>query len=133
MAPGKTYDDITIPWDRKGPCRHQQACALPWADINAFAYPASFTPGQSGRNIVTGPGNFWIQASLAKTFVFRERLRGTLRYDINNPLKTYFFSPPNNTVDFRNPQSFGKITGNQGSFSGLGGRTYMQIIFKLEF
>jgi hypothetical protein len=71
--------------------------------------------------------------SVSKTFPFRERLRGTLRYDINNPLKTYFFSPPNNTVDFRNPQSFGKITGNQGSFSGLGGRTYMQIIFKLEF
>jgi hypothetical protein len=133
MAPGKTYDDITIPWDRKGPCRHQQACALPWSDINAFAYPASFTPGQSGRNIVTGPGNFWIQLSIAKTFPFRERLKGTLRYDINNPLKTYFFNPPNNTVDFRNPQSFGKITGNQGSFSGLGGRTYMQVIFKLEF
>jgi hypothetical protein len=133
LAPGKTYDDIKVPWDRKGPCRHQQACALPWMDVNAFAYPASFTPGQTGRNIITGPGNFWHQLSISKTFPFRERLRGTLRYDINNPLKLYFFNQPNNTVDLRNTQSFGKITGNQGSFSGLGGRTYMQIIFKLEF
>jgi hypothetical protein len=133
MAPGKTYDDIRIEWDRKGPCRHQVACALPWMDINAFAYPAPFTPGQSGRNILTGPGNFWHQASISKTIVLKERLKGTLRYDINNPFKTYFFNPPNSTVDFRNPQNFGKITGNQGSFSGLGGRTYMQVIFKLEF
>jgi hypothetical protein len=36
-------------------------------------------------------------------------------------------------VDLRNPENFGKITGNQGSFSGLGGRTYMQVIFKLQF
>ncbi|MEZ5403957.1 MAG: carboxypeptidase regulatory-like domain-containing protein [Bryobacteraceae bacterium] len=133
MAPGKTYDDIKIPWDAHGPCRHQVACALPWADISAFAYPASFTAGNSGRNIVTGPGMFWHQLSISKTFVFLERLKGTLRYDVNNPFKRYFFNPPNSTVDFRNPQNFGKINGNQGSFSGQGGRLYQQIIFKLEF
>jgi hypothetical protein len=133
MAPGKTYDDIELDWDRKGPCRHQQACALPWADINAFAYPAAFTPGNSGRNIITGPGNMWHQVSFAKSFVFKERLRGTIRWDVNNPFKYYFFSNPGATVDFRNPQAFGKITGNQGSFSGQGGRTYHQIIMKLEF
>jgi hypothetical protein len=38
-------------------------------------------------------------------------------------------------VDLRaaNRVNFGKITGNQGSFSGLGGRLYQQIVFKLEF
>ncbi len=133
MAPGKTYDDIRIPWDRKGPFRHQTANALPWMDINAFANPASYTAGTSGRNILTGPGNFWHQASISKTITIRERLKGTLRYDINNPFKYYFFNQPNSTVDFRNPQNFGKINGNQGSFSGLGGRTYQQIVFKLEF
>ncbi len=133
MAPGKTYDDIRIPWDRKGPFRHQTANALPWMDINAFANPASYTAGTSGRNILTGPGNFWHQASISKTITIKERLKGTLRYDINNPFKYYFFNQPNSTVDFRNPQNFGKINGNQGSFSGLGGRTYQQIVFKLEF
>jgi hypothetical protein len=133
MAPGKTYDDIRLDWDPKGPCRHQRACQAAWADINAFAYPAAFTPGTSGRNIVSGPGMFWHQASIAKSFLFGERLKGTLRYDVNNPFKQYFFNTPNNVVDFRNQQNFGKITGNQGSFSGLGGRTYMQVVFKLEF
>ncbi len=133
MAPGKTYGDIKIPWDAHGPCRHQVACALPWADLNAFAYPQSFRPGQSGRNIQTSPGLLWHQLSVSKQIRVRERFRGTLRYDINNPFKRYFFNRPDNVVNFRNPQSFAKITGNQGSFSGLGGRLYMQVIFKLEF
>lgn len=133
MAPGKTHDDIKVPWDAHGPCRHQIACALPWADINAFAYPNSFTPGNSGRNIQTGPGMLWHQVSISKSFTFFERLRGTLRYDVNNPFKRYFFNQPGSTVDFRNPQNFGKINGNQGSFSGQGGRLYQQIILKVDF
>ncbi|MGH9658498.1 MAG: hypothetical protein ACRD96_08135, partial [Bryobacteraceae bacterium] len=133
MASGKTYGDIKIPWDAHGPCRHQTACALPWMDLNAFAYPASFRPGASGRNIQTGPGMLWHQASISKQVVINERYKGTLRFDMNNPFKRYFFSNPNAIYNFRNPQNFGKITGNQGSFSGQGGRTYMQVIFKLEF
>jgi hypothetical protein len=133
MAPGKTYEDIKLPWDSKGPCRHIVACAQPWADLNAFAHPASFTPGNAGRNIQTGPGMIWHQASISKTFTMKERVKGSLRFDMNNPFKRYFFSLPNNSVNIRNPQQFGKITSNQGSFSGLGGRTYMHMILKLEF
>jgi hypothetical protein len=135
MAPGRTYDSIRLDWDRKGPCRHQTACRPPWGDVDAFAYPAAFTAGNSGRNILTGPGNFWHQVSISKTFTFMERLRGTLRYDVNNPLKYYFFNPPSTAVDLRAASrvNFGQITGNQGSFSGLGGRLYQQIVFKLEF
>ncbi len=135
MAPGRTYDSIGLPWDRKGPCRHQLACQPAWADIDAFAYPAAFTAGNSGRNIYTGPGNLWHQISISKTFTFKERLKGSLRYDVNNPLKYYFFNNPTSTVDLRaaNRVNFGKITGNQGSFSGLGGRLYSQVVFKLEF
>ncbi len=133
MAPGKTYTDIKLPWDAHGPCRHQIACALPWANINAFAYPPSFTASQSGRNIQTGPGMIWHQLGISKQIRITERLKGTLRYDINNPFKRYFFNPPDRTVNFRNPQNFGKIASNQGSFSGLGGRTYMHVMFKLEF
>ena len=133
MAPGKTYNDIRVPWDAHGPCRFNVACALPWADINAFAYPASFQVGQSGRNIQTSPGMIWHQASIAKEFPIRERLKARLRYDVNNPFKRYFFAAPNNVVNFSNPQPFGKITANQGSFSGLGGRLYQNIAVELEF
>ncbi|MBM3757181.1 MAG: TonB-dependent receptor, partial [Acidobacteria bacterium] len=132
MVAGRTYDSIRLDWDRKGPCRHQTGCRPPWADINAFAYPAAFTAGNSGRNVLTGPGNFWHQVSISKTLTFRERLKGTLRYDINNPFKYYFFNNPTNSVDLRaaNRVNFGQITGNQGSFSGLGGRTYQQIVLR---
>jgi hypothetical protein len=133
MAPGKTYKDIKIPWDAHGPCRHIVACALPWANLNAFAYPASFQAGMSGRNIQTAPGMLWHQVSLGKEFRIGERLKGGLRYDVNNPFKRYFFSRPNNVVNFRNPESFGKITSSSGSFSGLGGRLYQNIEFKVEF
>ncbi len=133
MAPGKTYGDIKIPWDSRGPCRHIVACALPWADMNAFAYPSSFTPGQSGRNIQTSPGMIWHQLSISKSFAVKERVRASFRYDVNNPFKRYFFSPPNNAVNFRNPQTFGKITSVLGGISGQGGKLYMMAIFKLEF
>jgi hypothetical protein len=133
MAPGKTYDDIKLEWDRKGPCRHIVACALPWADINAFAVPASYTPGQSGRNIINSPGMFWHQFALMKTIPFRERIKGTLRVDFTAPFKYPFFSAPSTAVNFRNPQTFGKITTQQGGFSGLGAVTETMIIFRLEF
>jgi hypothetical protein len=132
-ASGKTYDDIKLDWDRKGPCRHQTACAEPWADINAFAIPGSFEPGTIGRNIIDGPGLIWQQVSLARVIPINERIKGTLRFDLNQPFKFPFFNSPGSTVDFRNPQNFGKITGTIGSFSGQGGRTYMHVIFKLQF
>ena len=103
------------------------------ADINAFAIPPSFTPGQSGRNIVSGPGLNWQQFSLARVIPITERLRGMLRFDINQPFKIPFFAAPSALVDFRNPQNFGKIRTAQGGFSGLGARTYMHAVFRLEF
>ncbi len=134
MAPGKTYKDIELPFDRHGPCRHTVACLDPWADLNAFAYPPSFTPGQAGRNIVSGPGVLWHQVSAAKSFPFRERLTGSFRVDVNNPFKVPFFGFPNAAVDFRNPQRFGKIASTRGITSGLGAsKLFIEMHFKLEF
>lgn len=133
MAQGKTYSDIQLDWDRRGPCRHIVSCAEPWADINAFAIPSSFTPGQAGRNILNGPGLFWHQFSLSKTIPVTERIKGMLRVDFTAPFKYPFFNRPGSTVDFRNPQNFGKITGQQGGFSGLGARTETMVVFRLEF
>lgn len=50
---------------------------------------------------ITGPGNFRPQLSISKTFPFGERFRGTLRYDINDPLKVYFFHQPNMRTIFK--------------------------------
>ncbi|MEX2262973.1 MAG: TonB-dependent receptor [Bryobacteraceae bacterium] len=134
MVAGKTYDDIKLEWDRRGPCRHIVACAEPWADINVFAYPTSFTPGQVGRNIINAPGVLWHELSASKKFDVTERMKFTLRLDYNNPFKRPFFSQPNSVVDFRNPQNFGKITNTQGITSGLGAsKPFMEIHLRLEF
>jgi Carboxypeptidase regulatory-like domain/TonB dependent receptor len=133
MAPGKTYEDVKLEWDRKGPCRHIVACALPWADINAFAIPPSYTPGTVGRNIINGPGMFWHQGALSKSIPVTERIKGMLRVDFTAPFKYPFFNPPNAVVNFRNPTTFGKITSQQGGFSGLGAVTETMVIFRLEF
>jgi hypothetical protein len=133
MAAGKTYEDIQLDWNRKGPCRHTVACAEPWADINAFAIPASFTQGQAGRNILNGPGMFWHQFGLSKHIPVTERIKGMLRVEFTAPFKYPFFTAPGATVDFANPQTFGKITSQQGGFSGLGARTMTTAIFRLEF
>ena len=133
MAPGKTYEDIEIPWDAKGPCRFITTCSLPAYDLNAFAYPTSFKPGQSGRNILNAPGLLWHQLSISKQFVVKERSRITLRFDVNNPFKIYFFSRPNTTVNLTNVPAFGKISGTQGQFSNPGGQYYMHAIFKFQF
>ena len=134
MVAGKTYDDIKLDWDRRGPCRHIVACAEPWADINVFAYPASFTPGQVGRNIINAPGVLWHELSASKKFDVTERMKFTVRLDYNSPFKRPFFARPNSVVDFRNPQNFGKITDTQGITSGLGAsKPFMEIHFRLEF
>jgi hypothetical protein len=133
MAEGATYDDIQLEWDRRGPCRHAIACAEPWADINAFAIPASYSIGQSGRNIINQPGLVWHQFSLSREIPIKERVRFSMRFDLNQPFKIPFFNRPGSNVDFRNPQNFGKVTGTIGSFSGQGGRTYMHVILKLAF
>ena len=94
----------------------------------------SFTPGSAGRNIVNGPGILWHELSAAKEFLFRERLRASVRLDVNNPFKRYFFAPPNSVVNFLNPQAFRKITGTQGLTSGIGAsKFFMEMIFRLEF
>ena len=129
MAPGKTYDDVRLDWDRPGPCRHIIACAEPCADINAFAIPGSYTAGNAGCNIINGPGMFCHQFGLSyrSRFLLRSELRACCALNLRR--SNTFFSPPGATVDFRNPQTFGKITAQQGGFSGRGARTMKTAIF----
>jgi hypothetical protein len=78
-------------------------------------------------------GMFWHQFGLSKQIPVTERIKGMLRVEFTAPFKYPFFSPPGSTVDFRNPQTFGKITAQQGGFSGLGARTMTTAIFRVQF
>ena len=82
-------------------------------DMSPFSYPAAFTAGNAGRNIVTGLPLVWSTSSLKKNFRIKERFNFQVRADYNNTLKTFNFDPPTTTVDTQNPKTFGKISSDQ--------------------
>ncbi len=115
-----------------GGARFNQALENPVLPVNCFAAPAPFTIGNAGRNIVTGPGLVYSQASLKKNFAFKERWNLQLRFDFQNPFHNWGFNAPSNQVDFKNPQLFGKITGDQTTAS-FGGEPLMNLMLRLSW
>ena len=113
-----------------GGARFNQALENPVLPVGCFAAPAAFTPGNAGRNIVTGPGIMYSQASAKKNFKINERWNAQLRFDCQNPFHNYGFNNPTNTVDFKNPQLFGKITETTASFVG---QPLMNLMLKLSW
>ncbi|HEY0658709.1 MAG TPA: hypothetical protein VGD05_09555, partial [Pyrinomonadaceae bacterium] len=72
----------------------------------AFARPPAGTFGNSGRNILTGPGAQQLDLSLMKVLRFTERFRLQLRAEAFNVLNHPTFGLPVN--DFNNV-NFGRI------------------------
>ncbi len=77
-----------------------------WFDTAAFVNPADFRLGNSGRNPVTAPGFFNLDATIAKRFTVRDRLSFQLRTEFFNLTNTVNFAAPNNILG--NP-NFGRI------------------------
>ena len=107
-------------------------CALPTCDISAFAPPPAFTPGNAGRNILTGPAAYFSQISVKKNFRITERITLQFRWDFQNPFHNYAFAAPSSAVDFKNPQLFGKITGETATAS-IQGEPLMNIMLRLSW
>jgi hypothetical protein len=119
-------------WGDMGGDRFNQLNRNPIIDINHFAYPAAFTPGNSGRGIMTGTRLLWSQVSASKDIQIGERFNFQVRWDFQNPFHNYNWSPPTNSVDFRNPNAFGKLTADQRTAS-LGGQALMNLTLQLTF
>jgi hypothetical protein len=73
----------------------------------AFAAPPAGQWGNAGRNSITGPGQFLLYASLARTFRVSERMSMDLRVDATNVLNHVTFPNWNTTV---NSAQFGAPT-----------------------
>lgn len=135
-VPNLTCDGISMPGfhlgDKIGGNRFNQALENPVLPVSCFSAPAAYTPGNAGRNIVTGPGIIYSQASAKKNFAITERWNLQLRFDFQNPFHNYGFNNPSNTVDFKNPQLFGKITGDQTTAS-FSGQPLMNLMLKLSW
>ena len=91
-----------------------------------------FRVGNLGRNTGTGTPLRWTTVSAQKNFKFNERWNAQLRWDMQNALKTFNLNPPDTAVDFRNPQNFGKTTGDPATAS-FGGQPLMNLTLMIQF
>jgi hypothetical protein len=94
-----------------------------WFSRASFAAPATGVFGNIGRNSLSGPGFFNLDASLFKLFHITERFNAELRGEVFGLTNTPQFNNPNTTLG---NASFGYVTG------AAGGRT-MQLGLKINF
>lgn len=78
-----------------------------WWDVTAFARQANFSFGNSGRNVLTGPGTFNIDLVISKDTAISETKRLEFRTEFFNFTNTPNFGQP--TADIANA-NFGRIT-----------------------
>jgi hypothetical protein len=71
-----------------------------WFDASAFVAPGQYIFGNSGRNILYGPGTRQVDLSLFKNFVFNESRRLEFRVEVFNVSNTPQFNNPNASIGF---------------------------------
>ena len=70
-----------------------------WFDVAAFPAPAQYTYGNSGRNILFGPGVRASDLKIGKNFYFKERYRVEFRTEMFNFTNTPAFGLPASAVN----------------------------------
>jgi hypothetical protein len=124
-----------------GPMSGQPSCALTnmschWFDPSVFnAVPSTENRfGNTGRNILRGPGYFNLDASLFRDFKISERTKFQFRMEVFSLTNTPHFANPGNTVT--NTNTFGVITSTfqlSGQMAGSGGERWYWFAGKLMF
>jgi hypothetical protein len=105
----------------------------PWFSTTSFQAPAALTFGNVGRNSISGPGFFDLDATVSKSFKIKEWGELTLRGEAFAVTNTPQFSNPGNTLG---SATFGYVTGTVGTGSGVngvGGGRALQVAIKLAF
>jgi hypothetical protein len=116
--------------------RFPTAAQNPYFDINAFAYPASYTVGSLGARVLQAPGIWWMQCFATKSWkALDDRLKVSLRLDGHNlPWKHPNLAAPNTTYNLNSVTSFARFTGVLGDFSNFGtGQANVQASIRVEF
>jgi hypothetical protein len=90
-----------------------------WFNVQAFALQPQYTFGNSGRNIVIGPGLNSVDASLDKDFRFTERLNLQLRLDVFNLFNHPNFGTPANSLVGDHLDANGVPIPGSGSFGTI--------------
>ncbi len=101
---GSVFADLV--GDNHGNLPGDQRTIDRWFDTSAFAAPAPFTFGTSGRNIVIGPGAATVDLSVARDFAIAAGHRLQVRMEAFNLFNRVNLGLPNSTV---NNAAFGTI------------------------
>jgi hypothetical protein len=104
-----------------------------WLDKSGFAHAQPNTFGSMGRAVLSGPGQFRIDAGISRWINLSEQWKMQIRADSYDVTNTPFFSNPN--TDF-NSANFGFVTGTVGSGTGVNGFTAarsIQVGMKITF
>lgn len=140
--PGQVRPNAVLPADQMvvkdysiGANRFPLAAQNPYFNVNAFAYPAAFTAGTLGRNVLESPGLNWTQLSISKFFAIKERYRFSIRWDVNNPTKQPQLGDPGASYNLQSLAAFGRFNGiGRGSFSDIGtARMHHVVVGRFEF
>jgi hypothetical protein len=94
-----------------------------WFNPAAFTVPAAFTYGDSGRNILYGPGHFNWDALAMRMFQIKERLRLQFRGEFFNFTNTASFNLPVTNIQ----------ASNAGHITSAGAPRDIQLALKLLF
>jgi len=95
-----------------------------WFNTAAFAAPAPFTFGNSGRNILLGPRSLTFDFSVYKQFVFGEKVTLQFRSEFFNVL---------NRANFGNPTSNISVPATVGVISSAAPARVVQFGLRLTF
>jgi hypothetical protein len=85
IVPGTGFSGTIRP-DRTTTPIYPAVQAGAFLNLGAFALPATGQWGNAGRNSITGPGQFSLNASLARSFHLKDRYNLDLRFDSTNLL-----------------------------------------------
>ena len=70
-----------------------------WWNLGAFTFPAQYTLGTSGRNILRGPGFFDADWSLARDFHITEKMKLEIQWELLNAFNNANLGDPDMGLD----------------------------------
>ena len=132
-APGNTQTADQIVSEVAIPGGHGNG--QPYFDPNAFAPVNAVRFGNSGRNILRGPGFFNLDASVFRNFRLTERFTLQFRTEAFGVTNTPQFGQPGTTVSSatRNADNSIRALNGYGEITGAGGERQFRLALKFMF
>jgi hypothetical protein len=121
--------------DQAGPVQilHGINVGNPWFTTASFTQPTGVRFGSSGRNILSGPGLFALNASISKGIRLTERFKAEVRLETFNLTNTPEFNNPSTSLTSATYGIVNSTLGSGTGVNGTGGGRAVQLAAKIVF